>query len=112
MRRALQDRHRWRCWVAVAADEAIVGHVWLAIIEKVPNPGDEPERHAYLTNLYVQPAFRGGLGERLLAQAIAWCTAHDIDAVILWPTDGSRSLYARHGFRASGDVLDRRLKGR
>ena len=110
MRRALRDRRRWRCWVAVASGD-IVGHVWLQTIDKVPNPGAEAERHAYITNLYVQPAFRGGTGQRLLAAAMAWCKARRMDSVILWPTDDSRSLYARHGFGVSGDLLDARLTG-
>jgi ribosomal protein S18 acetylase RimI-like enzyme len=119
MRRALRDRRRWRCWVAVAAHAAanadakadIIGHVWLQTIDKVPNPGAEAERHAYITNLYVQPAFRGGIGQRLLAAAMDWCKARRMDSVILWPTDDSRSLYARHGFGVSGDLFDARLTG-
>ena len=110
MRRALQDPRRWRCWVAVSGG-TLVGHVWLQIIDKVPNPGDEAERHAYITNLYVQPAFRGGLGQRLLSAAMAWCRTRGIGSVILWPTDGSRSLYTRNGFAVSGDLLDVHLTG-
>lgn len=111
MRRALRDSRRWHCWVAIARGGAIVGHVWVAIIDKVPNPGEEAEHHAYITNLYVQPEFRGGLGQRLLSTAIEWCESQGIGSVILWPTDSSRSLYARNGFIASGEVLDRHLAG-
>jgi ribosomal protein S18 acetylase RimI-like enzyme len=111
MRRALAKRGRWRCWVAVGPAGAIVGHVWVEIIEKVPNPGAEAERHAYVTNLFVQPAFRGGIGQRLLSAALGWCQAQGIGSVILWPTDDSRSLYARNGFVVSGDLLDLHLTG-
>jgi ribosomal protein S18 acetylase RimI-like enzyme len=116
MRRALRDSRRWHCWVAVSrtpehSGGAIVGHVWVAIIDKVPNPGEEAEHHAYITNLYVQSEFRGGLGQTLLSTAIAWCESQGIGSVILWPTDSSRSLYARNGFIASGEVLDRHLTG-
>ena len=60
MRRALRDSRRWRCWVAVShaphlPGGAIIGHIWVEIIDKVPNPGKEAEHHAYITNLYVQP---------------------------------------------------------
>ena len=48
----------WRCWVAVEGDE-IVGSVWLQLIEKIPNPGEDPELHAYVSNLYVAPTHRG-----------------------------------------------------
>jgi GNAT superfamily N-acetyltransferase len=130
MRRALRDRRRWRCWVAVAVSrtraadaagaagraaaampERLVGHVWLQVIDKVPNPGAEAEQHAYITNLYVQPEARGGTGQRLLAAAMDWCRARQMDSVILWPTDESRSLYARNGFAVSGTLVDLRLTG-
>jgi GNAT superfamily N-acetyltransferase len=102
----------WRCWVAVARGE-IVGHVWLHVIEKVPNPVQEAEGNAYITNLYVRPPFRGGgVGGRLLREALDWCPAHAIDSAILWPSPRSRSLYTRHGFRASGAVFDLRIPGR
>jgi ribosomal protein S18 acetylase RimI-like enzyme len=120
MRRALGDRGRWRCWVAAArenpgrtgrAQERLVGHVWVQVIDKVPNPGDEAERHAYVTNLYVRPEFRGGTGQRLLSAAMDWCRAGRIDSVILWPTDDSRSLYARNGFAVSDDLVAVHLAG-
>lgn len=98
----------WRCFVAEAAGGAIAGHVWLHLIDKIPNPGgDEPERHVYLTNLYVQPSERGGVGSALMDAAMAWCRAQDVDTVILWPTDRSRSLYTRYGFRPSDAIMAR-----
>ena len=105
MRERLAPGTPWRCFVAVR-DGAIIGHVWITLVEKVPNPGgDEPERHAYLTNLYVRPAERGGTGSALLETALAWCREGRVDTVILWPSERSRSLYARHGFDTSRAVL-------
>ena len=98
----------WRCWVAEDSGTR-VGHVWLLAIDKLPNPVAEPERHAYLSNLYVRPAARGsGTGGRLLEQAIAWCRDAGVDAVILWSTPESRTLYARHGFVNGAELLERR----
>lgn len=105
MRERLAPGTPWRCFVA-ARDEAIIGHVWITLVEKVPNPGgDEPERHAYLTNLYVRPAERGGTGSALLEAAMAWCRESRVDTVILWPSERSRSLYARYGFETSPAAL-------
>jgi GNAT superfamily N-acetyltransferase len=102
----LEERDRWRCWVAVRG-RTIVGHVWVCLIEKIPNPGAEPERHAYLTNMYVQPGERGGTGSALLERALAWCDRQQVDDVILWPTPRSRPLYGRAGFRAARRLLAR-----
>src|SRR5438093_10938617 len=59
MRAELTAGEKWRAWVVVA-DGAIVGQVWMQTIEKMPNPVEELERHAYVSNVFVQPAFSGG----------------------------------------------------
>lgn len=105
MRERLAPGTPWRCFVALR-DGAITGHVWITLVEKVPNPGsDEPERHAYLTNLYVRPAERGGPGSALLEAALGWCREARVDTVILWPSERSRTLYQRYGFDASRAVM-------
>jgi GNAT superfamily N-acetyltransferase len=101
----------WRCWVA-QAEATLAGHVWLCLIDKVPNPVAEPERHGYVTNLFVLPRFRGdGTGGRLLGEALTWCRERRVDAVILWPTPESRSLYARHGFSNQTGLMELRRSG-
>ena len=72
----------------------------------MPNPVDERERHAYLSNLYVQPAARGGIGTRLLEAALDWAGANGVDRVVLWPSERSVTLYRRHGFVADGGVME------
>ena len=96
---------RWRAWVA-ERDGEIVGQAWLQVLSKVPNPNGERVRHAYISNVYVMPAARGGVGTRLLAAAIEWASAHHVDRIVLWPTARSRSMYMRHGFTPDGDVLE------
>jgi GNAT superfamily N-acetyltransferase len=105
MRTELTSQAVWRAWLAVADDE-IVGQVWVQTIEKMPNPVAERERHAYVSNLFVRPAHRGGAGSRLLDAAIAWARASTIDRVILWPSARSVTLYERHGFTHHGDVME------
>jgi GNAT superfamily N-acetyltransferase len=100
----------WRCWLAEEAGRA-VGTIWLQRIEKLPNPADEAESHAYVSSLYVIPSSRGaGLGSRLLDACLGACQAEEMDAVILWPTPQSRSLYLRHGFAVREDLMERRLR--
>ena len=105
MRRELASQAVWRAWVATAADE-IVGNLWVQTINKMPNPVAERERHAYVSNVYVQPEHRGGAGSRLLEAALAWVRAEKMDRVILWPSARSVSLYERHGFTHHGDVME------
>jgi GNAT superfamily N-acetyltransferase len=87
-------------------DGRVVGQIWLQLLSKLPNPAEERERHAYISNVYVTPAARGGVGTRLLQTAIDWTRANDVDRVVLWPTERSRSMYQRHGFVANGGVLE------
>jgi GNAT superfamily N-acetyltransferase len=108
MRRELERGGVWQSWVA-ADDGRIVGQVWLQLLTKIPNPvGDRP-RHAYISNLYVIPKARGGVGRQLLAAALDWAKQQTVDRVVLWPTGRSTSLYEQHGFVRLGDVMELRL---
>jgi GNAT superfamily N-acetyltransferase len=108
MRERLHGAGNWRCWVA-EQDGEVVGTLWLQLIEKLPNPVAEPERHGYISSLFVRPGLRGkGTGSALIEAALEACGSLDVDAVILWPTEESRRLYARHGFAVRDDVMERR----
>jgi len=72
---------------------------------KIPNPTAELERHAYISNVYVTPGSRGGIGGRLLGAALDAAKSERVDSIVLWPTDRSRSLYMRYGFVSDGGVL-------
>jgi GNAT superfamily N-acetyltransferase len=109
MRRELSTPGAWQAWVAVS-NRATVGQVWLHTIAKIPNPIDETEHHAYLSNLYVKPSDRGGTGTRLLEAAIAQARADRVDRVVLWPSGRSVTLYLRHGFSHGGDVMELPLR--
>src|SRR2546423_8592109 len=61
----------WRAWLAVH-NGRIVGQLWMRVVSKIPNPNGERDRHAYISNVYVTPSARGGVGSRLLDAAIAW----------------------------------------
>jgi GNAT superfamily N-acetyltransferase len=96
----------WYCWIA-EEDSHIVGQAWLSFIEKIPNPVDEPQAHAYISSLYVIPERRGrGIGQALLRAAIELAASREVHAIILWPTGRSRTLYERHGFAVRDDVME------
>ena len=104
------DSSGWRCWV-VDDGSQLLGHVCVQLFEKMPNPVNEPELHAYVTNFYVVPEKRDqGLGKKLLAKALSWCRGQCADAVILWASAGRKSLYRRCGWVEPGDILE--LRGR
>lgn len=109
MRKRFRARsNAWRCWVVDDGDQ-LLGHVCVQFFEKMPNPVNESEVHAYLTNFYVVPEVRShGLGRRLLNKALSWCRAQGADAVILWATPGSRSLYRRCGLVEPADIFELR----
>lgn len=110
MTERLSRASAWHCWVVEGPHPAeLAGTIWLQTIEKIPNPLAEPERHGYLTNLYVRPELRGaGIGTALLAASLERCDAEVLDAVLLWPSAESRALYERHGFAVRDDLLERR----
>ncbi len=106
MKKRFRSGSPWRCWV-IDDGKRLLGHVCVQLFEKIPNPvNDEPELHGYVTNFYVVPEMRNhGLGERLLNKALSWCSAQITDAVILWPTPASKSLYRRYGFVEPRDIF-------
>jgi len=95
----------WRAWVALDGHR-VIGQVWVNLIHKVPNPVGERDRHAYLSNLYVQPTARGGVGTALLETVLDWAGHQGVDRIVLWPSGRSVSLYRRYQFRRDADVME------
>jgi GNAT superfamily N-acetyltransferase len=104
-RAALADE-RWRAWIAEDAGR-LVGALWRFCLPRVPQPGrGEPQPLAYVTNVYVEPAYRNdGLGARLLDRAIEASRAEGCSLVMVWPSDRSGSFYRRAGFERGPDPL-------
>jgi GNAT superfamily N-acetyltransferase len=106
MREQLRNEGRWKCWIAEWQDTA-VGNVWAQLVEKIPNPIDEPEYYIYLTNFYVREQHRShGIGSMLLTETLAWSKSKNVKTLILWPTERSRPFYLRHGFSSAGDLME------
>lgn len=106
MESRLQAEGPWRAWLA-EVDGATAGCLWLCLLEKLPNPRDEAEQHAYITSVYVAPEHRGArLGALLVEAAMACARDAGCDSAILWPTQRSRTLYERFGFAVRDDLME------
>jgi len=109
----MQDRlyqaEVWRCWIA-ECDGVAAGNIWTHLIEKIPNPMIEPERLGCITDSYVHENYCDrGVGTQLFSAAIEWIKESDVDAVILWPTERSRTFYRRKGFSETVRVMEMTL---
>lgn len=92
-------------WVA-SREGSVVGMVNLALFERMPSPDRPPALWGYLANLYVAQPHRGhGLGAALVAAVVDEARARGLVRVVLSPSEQSRSLYARAGFRSADELL-------
>jgi GNAT superfamily N-acetyltransferase len=104
------DGGRWFAWLA-EHEERVAGHVWLQLIDKLPNPMlDEGELLGYLTSFYVEPQLRGRrVGTRLIDALEVFAADSGVEKiVIVGATPLSRSLYARRGYVSTPDLLEKR----
>ncbi|MBD0339206.1 MAG: GNAT family N-acetyltransferase [Thermoleophilia bacterium] len=93
----------WQVWVA-EVDGRIAGHVFVALVDKVPRPTREHRRIAYLTNVYTRPELRGrGIGAGLVERAQQAAQEADVELMLVWPSDESVDFYRRHGFESPGE---------
>jgi GNAT superfamily N-acetyltransferase len=108
-----ESAHR-RAWVALAGGggvgaepaEPAVGMANLMVFERMPRPGRDAGRWAYVANVWVDPAHRGrGVGRLLMATALDWCRAEGLVRVVLNPSEMSVPLYTSLGFRPADDLM-------
>ena len=91
--------------VWLAGDPA-VGMVNLALFDRMPSAGRPPAQWGYLANLFVEEHARGrGLGSALVGAVVDEARARGLVRLVLSPSERSRPLYARHGFRAADELL-------
>lgn len=101
----------WTVWVVQTDDDRrLVGCLWLKRIERVPRPNGDAVTMGYVTNVYVEPAWRmRGLGARLLATVRAWAEREGLSELFVWPSDEAVSLYRRAGYAPSREVHELEL---
>ena len=110
MRERLRSESLWKCWIAELQETAI-GNVWVQLVEKIPNPIEEPEHYIYLTNFYVREQHRShGVGSMLLSEVLDWSKSRNIETIILWPSGRSKPFYMRRGFTTAEDLMQLNLR--
>ncbi len=101
------DEPGWQRWfVAVAPDDAFVGHVDLK------GDGLRTGMHRCMLGIGIERPFRGsGLGSRLMATAIAFAREAEqldwIDLCVFGQNKPALALYAAIGFEQVGAIEDR-----
>lgn len=92
---------------SVAAD-GLVGMAWLALLPRIPRPGNAERRSADIQSVFVIPEHRGkGIGSALVEAATAH--AFELDAGRVTVSSGRRAVpvYERLGFSPSPRLLER-----
>ena len=97
---------QWTVWVAEAGSR-LIANIWVYRVPKVPRPGKFGKAWGYVTNVYADPAIRGaGIGSALMQNVIAWAQEQGLELLLVWPSEESRSFYARAGFAPSTENME------
>ncbi|MEH6374619.1 GNAT family N-acetyltransferase [Streptomyces sp. KLMMK] len=97
---------RWLAWVAESGGE-IRGHVFLCLVERMPEPYSDNLPIGYVTNFYVTPSQRNkGAGSALLEALKQHCRTVGFDTLIVWPSERSSPLWRRSGFQPPEELLE------
>ena len=103
VRKAL-DSGQWTYWVAEDGGE-LIAHMAGCTIASIPRPSRLRDQWGYLTDCFTRPAFRNrGVGAELLAHVTKWARAHDLEMLVVWPSQDSQSFYARAGFTRDDEM--------
>jgi GNAT superfamily N-acetyltransferase len=108
MRRNLEEGD-WTIWVAVDPGDAhrLIGNACLQQVAKVARPYPRPTHWGYVTNVYVDPAWRNrGLGQQLMEVLIGAARTDGLDTLLLWPSERAVPLYERLGFAPATSALE------
>jgi GNAT superfamily N-acetyltransferase len=99
---------RWLAWVVESGGETC-GHVFLQLVERMPEPYEDNTPIGYVTNFYVVPSRRGrGFGTAMLEALREYARSRGIEVLIVWPSERSAPLYRRAGFGPSAELLEAR----
>jgi len=100
---------RWAIWVADDPDVArrLIATAFLQRIDKVPRPYPRPPAWGYITNVYVDAAWRDrGVGRAVMDVAIAAARSEGLDTLLLWPSERAIPFYERAGFAPATGAME------
>ncbi|MFI2364991.1 GNAT family N-acetyltransferase [Promicromonospora sp. NPDC019610] len=101
------QRERSVCQVA-ELDGGLVGMAWLAVFERVPNPGDLVRRSGDVQSVFVVPEQQGrGIGRRLVESLCAVADDLGVRKLTLDSRDSVMPFYERLGFSARTTLMQR-----
>lgn len=84
-----------------------IGMAWLAVVDRVPGPGQMTRRSAYVQSTYVVPPEReSGIGTLLLRCLLDHAQELGLDYVAVHPSERSFPFYRRLGFTDTDRVLE------
>lgn len=87
-------------------DGAAVGMAWLAVFDRIPQPRQLERLAGNVQSVFVLEDFRNrGIGQALVAAAIAEARARGLGYLIVHPSDRAFPLYRRLGFAETGQLL-------
>jgi len=102
----------WSIWVAEdpAGARRLIANAFLQRVDKVPRPYQRPRSWGYITNVYVDPAWRDhGLGRAVMEVAVASAREEGLDTLLLWPSPRAIRFYERAGFAPATDAMEMSL---
>ena len=90
------------------AEGRLIGMAWLAIYERVPNPGNRQRRTGDLQSVFVLPQHRGqGTGRRLVSRLCAAADDLGITSITVRSNATAQEFYQRLGFARPELLLER-----
>ncbi|MEV4178769.1 GNAT family N-acetyltransferase [Nonomuraea sp. NPDC049709] len=96
----------WLAWVAEAGGD-ICGHVFLCLVERMPDPYGGNAPIGYVTNFYMTLSQRNkGAGSALLEALKQHCRSSGFDTLVVWPSERSSPLWRRYGFQPPDALLE------
>ena len=97
-------------FVVVDGDD-VVGMAFLALVDRVPDPGNHSRIHADLQSVYLQPPYRGrGIGTELVRHLVHAARTAGCDKVTVHSGHRALPLYVRESFVAHDRLLELDLR--